>query len=62
MDSQKIKREKPTHFFGKTGNLYPTSEYINHGWGGIKKGLKDLPNDEYPYTFIYKNGVGDVTF
>lgn len=35
----------------KTGNRYPTDEYHNHGYGGLKNGYKDLPLDEYPYIF-----------
>jgi hypothetical protein len=36
----------------KTGKKYSKEEYINHGWGGIKLGFKDLPHDEYPYLII----------
>lgn len=39
----------------KTGNKYLCSEYINHGYGGFKHGYKDLPKDEYPYTFEYED-------
>lgn len=42
-----------THWVGRTGNEYPKSEYINHGHGGIYRGWKDLPLDEYPYTIKY---------
>jgi hypothetical protein len=35
-----------------TGNTFRCDEYINHGWGGYKRGL-DLPKDEYPYTILY---------
>lgn len=34
-----------------SGNKYSKEEYINHGYGGTKHGLKDLPEDEYPYYY-----------
>jgi hypothetical protein len=37
-----------------TGKEYEYGDYANHGYGGIKNGYKDLPLDEYPYTFIYE--------
>lgn len=43
-----------TFYIGSTGNKYSYEDYINHGFGGIYKGKKDLPLDEYPYTFEYK--------
>ena len=39
----------------KTGNEFSRDEYLNHGYGGIRKGLIDLPTDEYPYGLIYKS-------
>jgi hypothetical protein len=36
-----------------TGNTFIFEEYSNHGYGGIKHGLKDLPHDQYPYTILY---------
>ena len=50
----KYKKETATHWVGCTGIEYPKEEYINHGEGGIKRGFKDLPKDEYPYTVKYK--------
>ena len=50
----KYKKVTPTHWVGVTGNEYPKDEYLNHGWGGIYRGFKDLPKDEYPYTIKYK--------
>ena len=41
------------NYVGNTGNKYPIATYINHGKGGIYKGFKDLPKDEYPYTIEY---------
>ncbi len=38
-----------------TGKEYPYDEYTNHGWGGVKRGFKDLPAAEYPYTIIYES-------
>lgn len=38
----------------KTGNTFPYEEYVNHGYGGIHRGKKDLPHDEYPYTIDYE--------
>lgn len=32
-----------------TGNRYSKNEYLNHGKGGVYRGFKDLPKDEYPY-------------
>ncbi len=47
-------KNKPTHWVSlKTGNKYPYKEYCNHGKGGIYRGYKDLPKDEYPYTLTY---------
>lgn len=43
--------ETETHYVGNDGTLYPLNEYTNHGKGGVYKGLKDLPHDNYPYTF-----------
>jgi len=40
-----------------TGNKYPYKEYANHGWGGIKRGKMDLPENEYPYTLEYEDPV-----
>jgi len=48
-----FKKNVTTHFIDKDGNEYPMKEYINHGWGGIKNGLKDLPKEGYPYTVKY---------
>lgn len=47
------KDNKATHYIGKSGKLYSREEYINHGLGVnvIYKGYKDLPKDDYPYTF-----------
>ncbi len=50
----KLKKETVTHFVGKTGNEYPKKEYCNIGGGAMKRGLKDLPENEYPYTFKLK--------
>lgn len=36
----------------KTGKKYCKEEYTNHGWGGNKRGFKDLPHDEYPYIIV----------
>jgi len=42
-----------THYKSKvTGKIYDRSEYVNHGYGGVKNGFKDLPHDEYPYECI----------
>lgn len=38
----------------KTGNTFPYDEYVNHGYGGIHRGKKDLPKDEYPYTVDFE--------
>jgi len=32
-----------------TGNRYDASEYNNHGYGGVYRGMNDLPKSEYPY-------------
>jgi len=56
MEDLNIRRRKPTHYVGVTGKLYPMDEYVNHGWGGIKRGFKDLPSDEYPYGVVYIDG------
>lgn len=45
--------ETPTHYVGCTSNEYPILDYKNHGWGSYKRGIKDLPHDEYPYTIKY---------
>jgi hypothetical protein len=50
----KHKKETATHWVGCTGNEYSKEEYINHGKGGVYRGFKDLPKDEYPYTIKYK--------
>jgi hypothetical protein len=50
----KYNKETATHYIGCTGNEYPKDEYCNHGKGGIYRGFKDLPEDEYPYTIKYK--------
>lgn len=49
----KHKKEIATHYVGKTGNKYSKQEYLNHGKGGVYKGFKDLPENEYPYTIKY---------
>jgi hypothetical protein len=49
----KYKTEIATHYVGCTGNEYPKEEYTNHGHGGVYRGFKDLPKDEYPYTIKY---------
>jgi hypothetical protein len=36
------------------GKSYSANEYINHGYGGIMYGKKDLPHNEYPYEIIYE--------
>ncbi len=41
----------------KTGIEYSYEEYCNHGNGGIHKGYKDLPSNEYPYTIIFEEIV-----
>lgn len=48
--------KKATHYVGSTGKEYPIGDggYINHGFGGVYRGFKDLPHDEYPYTIKYK--------
>ena len=35
-----------------TGEKYPASEYINHGYGGIHREKMDLPKDGYPYGVV----------
>jgi hypothetical protein len=42
-----------THYIGKTGKEYPINEYQNWGTGKTYLGKKDLPLDEYPYSFKY---------
>ena len=49
----KDKKETLTHYIGFSGNEYPFNEYQNWGSGGTYKGKKDLPKDEYPYTYKY---------
>lgn len=49
----KYKVETCTHYIGVSGTLYDKEEYANHGFGGIYKGFKDLPKDDYPYTKKY---------
>lgn len=43
--------EYSTHYIGKSGKEYSMDEYVNHGYGGVKNGYKDLPHDDYPYTY-----------
>lgn len=43
-----------THYVGKTGKEYPKHEYSPHGKGGVYRGFKDLPKDDYPYTIKYR--------
>jgi hypothetical protein len=50
----KYKKETCTHYVGRTGNEYPIDEYLNWGRGEKEKDKKDLPLDEYPYSFKYK--------
>lgn len=38
-----------TTYISKQGIRYDASEYVNHGYGGIHRGMKDLPADGYPY-------------
>lgn len=38
-----------------TGEEYPASEWINHGYGGTYRGMKDLPKDGYPYRVVMTN-------
>jgi hypothetical protein len=40
------------NYVSALGNKYPVVDYTNHGFGDIKAGLKDLP-DEYPYKIEY---------
>jgi len=40
-----------THYVGITGNEYPIEEYTN---GSRLNGKKELPLNEYPYTYKYK--------
>lgn len=49
-----LKKEVATHYVSKLGNEYPKDEYANHGQGGVYRGYKDLPLDEYPYTIKYQ--------
>jgi hypothetical protein len=46
-------KETRTHYVGKTGKEYPISEYQNWGTGKTRLNKKDLPLDEYPYSFKY---------
>ena len=45
--------KKIINYIGKSGKKYPYNEYLNHGYGGISGGRKDLPVEDYPYTFEY---------
>ena len=47
-------KKEATHYVGKDGGLYDIKKYINHGHGGVYRGMKDLPKDEYPYTMKYE--------
>jgi len=49
-DREKVCGKPVFYVSDVTGNKYPYDEYHNHGWGGIKRGFKDLPHDEYPYS------------
>lgn len=51
---RKYTKTVATHYVGRSGKTYPVSEYINHGYGGVKRGFKDLPLDDYPYTYQYE--------
>lgn len=52
--STRTMKEKPKYWVSLVAeNKYPYKEYANHGCGGEKHGLKDLP-DEYPYTIEYE--------
>lgn len=47
-------KEKPKYWVSLiTGNKYLYEDYSNHGYGGVKHGWNDLP-DEYPYTIEYE--------
>ena len=50
----KFTKETPTHYIGSTGKEYPINDYMNWGNGETKQAKKDLPMDEYPYTYKYK--------
>ena len=42
-----------------TGKRYDSEEYANHGYGGMKNSYKDLPHDEYPYSYEGENKTSD---
>lgn len=49
-------KERPKYWKSiKSGELFLYKDYCNHGCGGIKHGMKDLPKEGYPYTIIYEN-------
>ena len=50
----KYKVEIKTHYVGVTGKEYSVEEFGNFGGGIIKRGKKDLPSNEYPYSIKYK--------
>lgn len=48
-----INSRKFTHYKSSiTENLFSRDEFINHGYGGVNKGFKDLPQNEYLYKLI----------
>lgn len=49
----KLKKETLTHYIGVSGKEYPKNEYVNSGSGDVKSGKKDLPKNDYPYSFKY---------
>lgn len=53
--------ELPSFYVSKvTEKKYSFEEYSPHGFGSFKKGYKDLPTDEYPFTVEYRNIIQPI--
>lgn len=55
------RKPRPLYFIGNNGVKYPyynaiigEQGYANHGYGGLKGGLMDLPKEAYPFTLEYE--------
>lgn len=50
-----VYKTKPLNWKSEATNKeYDYHDFSNHGYGGIHRGQKDLPN-EYPYTLVYED-------
>lgn len=43
-----------THYVSVDGREFDISTHSSHGYGGVYRGMLDLPADGYPYSFRYK--------